>query len=78
MGTGNDEARKMMEMKDIMKPPGEEDEHLSLRRKKKISQVTSTKMILGFVLVFVTFTVPVSMCHTTKALRTNRWLQLTF
>lgn len=50
MGTGNDEARKMMEMKDIMKPPGEED-HLSLRRKRKISEVTSRKMTLGFALV---------------------------
>lgn len=79
-GTGNDEARKMMEMKDIMKTPGEEDDHLSLRRKRKLSEVTSRKMTLGFasVLDFVTFAVPVSTCHTSKELRTNRWLQLTF
>lgn len=80
MGTGNDEARKMMEMKDFMKTPGEEDDHLSLRKKRKISEVTSRKTTLGFALVldFVTFAVPVSTCHTSKALRTNRWLQLTF
>lgn len=80
MGTGNDEARKMIEIKDIRKPPGEEDHHLSLRRKRRISEVTSRKMTLGFalVLVFVTFAVPVSTHHTSKALRTNHWLQLTF
>lgn len=54
MGTGNDEARKMTEMKDIMKPPGEED-HLSLRRKRTISEVTSRKMTLGFALVLFFF-----------------------
>lgn len=80
MGTGNDEARKVMEMKDIMKPPEEEDNHLSLRRKRKISEMTSRKTTLGFALVldFVTFAVPVSTCHTSKELRTNCWLQLTF
>lgn len=71
--TGKDEIRKMTGTKDTIKPLREKNNHLHLRRKENTSEVTSRKTILGLVwfYVSVTFAAPVSICHTTKAQRTN-------